>query len=399
MADRGRDLKVSILSDASRFNLDGPADELDHLSDAAKDSERGLDRLDAGLADTERELRRLRLEADDAMRALAKFAQAIDGAGREAKSSAQQVDSAFETIARSSRSNLRKIDTDVDHAKKKISEVGDEAHDTAREMFASFTNSGDLADAAQELSANAGALFGPVGLAIGAALSVGIAIFQRAAEEMRAQAEEILGQLLESGGRVTKAMVEQRLGAMKLQILETSKEAEAARINIDDYNLSLAGDPEAIARTTDAIKTRYDEIGRAGEIAIKAGQLPRYLMDEEQALKTLEGRLGTNAAAADLAAAALARLQGASTRAADQADSDAGRYTAIGAKIGGGYAAAIGEATDSVTGAARRVWSAASSEMSKPITPRLDLDTSAFYRKLADARSAAKYAAAERFMP
>ena len=377
MSDRGRDLKVAILSDADRFDLAKPADQLDTLATAATRADRALDQLDI----------------QDAARDLDRF-------GDEAKETARRVDAAFDAIARSSRASTRQVADDSGSIRRKLRDIGDEAKDTARETAASLSNfADDLTGGAQELAANAGALFGPVGLAIGAALSGGIAIFQQRAEEMRAQAEEILGQLLESGGRVTKAMVEQRLQAMKLQILETSDEAARAKVNIDDYNLALAGDPEAIKRTTAAIAARYEAIGKAGDAAMKAGALPRYLLDEDAALKVLEGRLGTNAAAADRAAAALARLEGASARAADQADADAGRYAAAGAKLGQGYATSIAEATDSVSGAARRVADAAAAELSRPIVAKLDLDTTAFYRALAQARAAAKYAAAERVMP
>lgn len=174
MGDRGRDLKISILSDAAKFDLDKPADQLDNLADSATDAGRALDRVDSKSA-----------------------ARSLDQLGDEATQTARRVDTAFDTIARASRSSSAKLGDDADHNRRKMREVADEAHQTARESAASFTGSfDDVGDAIQETLANAFAGLGPAGAAAGVAAAAGLGIIinqlQAAADEANATAEQII---------------------------------------------------------------------------------------------------------------------------------------------------------------------------------------------------------------
>ncbi len=373
MADRGRDLKVSILSDASRFNLDGPADELDHLADAAKDSERGLDRLDTGLSDTDRTLRRLEMQAKDAKDELDRFSRNLEDTGRDAKKSADKVDDAFEAIARSSRTNLRqKLGEQVDGAKRKLREVGDEAKDTAREMFASFSSSGDLADAAQELSANAGAMWGPVGLAIGGALSAGLALFKQSAEELKETARGILDDLMEGAGVVSQQAIQRRLSEMGMQVLDLKNIAVEAKIPVSDFLLAVAGDPAAIQRTNAALAEQRDEVAKNAAGTINAEDTLRNF---ETTARKVTDTIGRTTEATRLAEEAYSALTNAQSTAAASAKAE---ETALA----------------QVTEAYRR----AEREMKDPVVITVTADTTAAERAMQRLR--ARYEAMDaRFMP
>ena len=161
MADRGRDLKVSILSDADRFDVDKPVKELEKLGEEALDAKRDLDKL-----------------WDEAN------ASKLDKLGDEAKSTASKVDSAFEKIAASSKSNLRKVDDDVDHARRGMDDMKGEAGQSGREAAASFSGGFDsVTDFMQETAANALAGFGAVGGALGIAAAAGMGFLANKAAE------------------------------------------------------------------------------------------------------------------------------------------------------------------------------------------------------------------------
>lgn len=149
MADRGRDLKIAVISDTDKFDT----------SDAAKDLEKlGKEALDAG-------------------KDLDKASQDLESFGKDADSTAKKVDSAFEKIAASSRSNLRKVDNDTDKAAKGLDDFKDESSSTAREAAASFSGEfTDIADTIQEVAANAFAGFGKLGGIAGIAAAAGIGV-------------------------------------------------------------------------------------------------------------------------------------------------------------------------------------------------------------------------------
>lgn len=342
MADRGRDLKVAILSDVSRFDTAKPADQLDKVAAAADRADRALDRV----------------HPQDATRLLDKL-------GDEAKDVARRVDDAFDAIARTAKAGTSKLGVEASTAKRKLSEIGDEAKDSAREALASFSSfGGDLADAGQELAANAGALFGPVGLAIGGALSAGIAMFAQEAAKLTELTNKIIGDLLDAGGRVTQELVSKRLHEMGDEINATSAMAAAARINVEDFNLALAGDPEAIKRTSAEFARRGDEMARlAAESANSTGLLNEDLLAQERALEAVAQKLGLHADASSRAEAAIARMTGAQEKMNTTAS-----------------------ATEGALATAVAAYRAAERAMRDPIVVRLDVDLGAFNAKIAGAQ-------------
>lgn len=355
MTDRGRDLKVAILSDVTKFDAAKPADQLDKLANAADRADRALDRMNV---------------QDDV--------RDVDKLGDTARDTARKVDDAFDAIARASRQGTQKLGDNVNTAKRKLSEVADEAKDTAREALASFSSlGGDLADAGQEIAANAGALFGPVGLAIGGALSAGIAIFSQNAQQLKEMTNSMIQELLETGGKVTAELVAKRLQAMGDKINETSALAAKAKINIEDYNLALVADPDAIRRVTQEVDARIEALSHMADVNALVGENYQALLDEQRALEAVSSSLGLNAAATKRAEDAMVRMTGAQS-----------------------VNAASTKAQETALAAVMAQYRAAERTLSDPIV--VDIDTSAAMRKLSTLRAAAKYAAmdiSQRYMP
>ncbi|MGW5239497.1 hypothetical protein ACWEOW_11240 [Monashia sp. NPDC004114] len=176
MADRGRDLKVSIISDAEKFDLTKPAQELDALGQSAKDTSRDID------------------SATD------KISHSVESVGTDAQETARKVDSAFDKIAASSKSNLRKVNEDADHAKKGLDDLKDEAHQSGREAAASFSGGfSDVTDFVQETLANALGGFGAIGGAIGIAAAAGLGFLTSQAQEAADRIKEVRQNLRDLG--------------------------------------------------------------------------------------------------------------------------------------------------------------------------------------------------------
>ena len=121
VADKGRDFKISILSDADKFDLSGPANDLEDLGRAAKDTS---DQVDKSLGDMGQDgLKRFTNEVKDSAD---KVDRELKNIGKDelnqfedkAKSTAKKVDNAFDVIAKSSKSNMRKVDDDLHKAEK-----------------------------------------------------------------------------------------------------------------------------------------------------------------------------------------------------------------------------------------------------------------------------------------
>lgn len=215
MADRGRDLKFSVLSDADRFDLTQPARDLETLGRAAQDSGRDLGRFE-----------------DDT------------------RQTARRVDDAFDRIARSSQSMSRKIDTETTDIRSNLRDVSSEAGSTAREAAASFSGSGDIGDAFQELAANAPAVLGPIGLAAGAAAAAGVGLIRAESEKLKELVGEMVDDMIESGGRLSTEFLNTRLQELSkdgtLEDLKTL--AKDAGLAYGDLAYAKAGDTEATKR-------------------------------------------------------------------------------------------------------------------------------------------------------
>lgn len=338
MADRGRDLKVAILSDVSRFDTAKPADQLDKVAAAADRADRALDRV----------------RPQDATHLLDKL-------GGTAKDVARRVDDAFDAIARTAKTGAGKLGVEASTAKRKLSEIGDEAKDTAREALASFSSfGGDLADAGQELAANAGSLFGPVGLAIGGALSAGIAIFRANAEEVKRIADEMFADIVQSGGKLDEAAIDRRLQAMGTGVLDLRKAAEQAGVPVTDFLRAAAGDEDALRRTAAAI----DDNRRAYMDSLPVGtDVIAQLQAYDAQTKKVRDTIGTQTDALSTVHSALSTYTG--------VQNDA---NAAAARSRGAMDTAIAAYRD------------AERAMRDPIVVRLDVDLGAFNAKIAGAQ-------------
>lgn len=262
MADRGRDLKFSILTDLERFDTDQASRKLEGLADDAKASGDKLDTL-----------------ADDARR------------------TASKVDDAFDAIARSSRTNLRqKLDDDTDKARASLRDFNDEARDSAREAAASFSGTaGDVSDLGQEILANAPAVFGPAGLAIGAALAGGFgavyAKWTETKEKIKEQAGEIAQALIDSNGLIDKAFVESKLQQFVQDgtLSQLAQQANDAGINVRDFVRAMAGDPAALERVNADLDESQRQFGLNAAGSINAADA---IGEHNRKLDAIRSKLG-----------------------------------------------------------------------------------------------------------
>lgn len=257
MADRGRDLKFSILSDVDQFDTDKPAKGLEDLADAADLAGDAVDRL----SDTARrsDLDRLHRDAKDGQ-------DSLEDLERGARDTARGVDTAFDKIAKSSRANVRqKLDEDTDHAKHSLKEVGEEAQDTGREMAASFSGStDDILGAVQELAANAGVAFGPIGGALSVALGAGLGTFfanwTKKKEQLTQDVQDFTAALVEGQGKLSEEFLNQRIAEIDPKKLkDLAAAARDANLGVTDVIRAYAGDPEAI----DAVNGKLDKAQKA----------------------------------------------------------------------------------------------------------------------------------------
>lgn len=230
---RGRDLTFSLLSDTDKFDLGRAADDLDDLGRSAGDAGRDLADL----------TRRTDLEGT---------------LGRDARQTARKVDDAFDTIARASSRARRDLGDDTRRMTGHLDDVGDEARSTAREAAASFSSGGDIGDAFQELAANAGQTFGPIGDALGAVAGIGIGLFLAETEKMKERVDELVTEMIESGGRLSEEFIGTKLQEMATEgdlkrLKELAEASDIAGVNFQDLARAKAGDTEAQKRLNDAL--------------------------------------------------------------------------------------------------------------------------------------------------
>lgn len=276
MADKGRDLKVSVLSDADQFDLAQPAADLDNLGDSARAAGQELSQL----ASEGDQLRALGQDATGAAQDVERLAESGDqlrelgsdaeragsdvkGLGDDVDKAAAQVDGAFDKIAAASKRSTDKVDASAREGGEALRGMGEEGTGTAREMAASFDGSADgIKDAMQEAAANVLATLGPLGAAAGVAAAVGIGILRSKAEQLREEVSELVGVLIEGGGRLDRSAVADKLREMAEDgsITELADQARRAQLPVSDYLRALAGDPEALERTRDALRKYQGDV-------------------------------------------------------------------------------------------------------------------------------------------
>lgn len=248
MADRGRDLKIAVLSDVDKFDLSKPADELDTLADSAKDASKSVDTA-----------------AED----IQNSGKKIDDFGDKADSTAKKVDDAFDRIAKSSRSNFHKVDADAKDAKQGLDDFKDEAHQSGREAAASFSGGfDDITDLIQETAANAFGGFGALGGAAGIAAAAGIGLIvtslQAANERLNELKQGFLGLITgETNTQLERAKVVLDDLAQNGQLVQLSDDAKRFGIDWQTLVRALSGSDTDMAN----VRKRLEEIARSGQVA------------------------------------------------------------------------------------------------------------------------------------
>lgn len=243
--------------------------------------------IDVGL-----ETRQVAKGAKDAEKALKDLDDAVSDTSKSGARDLDKIEDELKDVQRQSArtgSDIgRKMDDGFDRAKKGADDFKDEANSTAREAAASFDGSAEsVADAFQEVAANALGGFGPAGAAAGIALAggigLGVAGFE-ALEEERAKLEERARDLaqayIDAGSTVLTAMVTAERTADVLTDPEQSKRAkDLAKLLGGDLTTAVkivAGDTAALA---DA-QRYYNEIQDDGLISSVA--LGKALDEESQ---------------------------------------------------------------------------------------------------------------------
>jgi len=291
VADKGRDLKVSILSDADQFDLASPADDLERLGDAAGDAGRDLERLgdasrdldDLGTAarsagdDLDR-LGRAGDDLDQVARDARKAGAGVDDLGDDATSAAKRVDGAMDKIAAASKRSAADVDKSMDKASKGLDEFKDEAAGTSREAAASFSGSfDDVASTVQEVAANAFSGFGALGMAGGIAAAAGIGFLVTSITEAREKVKELAAGLLDlkldpdmdtAAGRV-RQVLDSLKDAGDLERFRTA--AKDAGISWSEYVRALAEGGPIADKVREQIRLNADEFAGLEGVTTSAG--------------------------------------------------------------------------------------------------------------------------------
>lgn len=275
MADRGRDLRVAIVSDVDDFTTDKPARDLEELGDKADATKRKLD----DLADAEKDAGR----AGDALaRDVKATTGTVDDLGDKGAASAKKLANAFDDIRRSSR-QLDAVDKDVKEAGQGLDEFKDEAAGTGREAAASFTGGfEDVTSGIQEVAANAFAGFGPIGAAAGIAAAAGLGIITSKLQAGADKANEVKDRVIElahaiddAGGALNNVDLVAKMREWSTEIADNKSwwevwqesnttniekvRGQAAQLGLDfgDLFRGMSGlDADAAARVLDDINDR-----------------------------------------------------------------------------------------------------------------------------------------------
>ena len=297
MADRGRDLKVSILSDVDKFDVDPAAQGFDDLADAAKKGAREVegaaDKIDA----SGKSLNRLGDQAkatagkvDSAFDKIDDSGKKVDSLGDQAKDTANKNDNAFHAIAKSAKSAARKANDGKGEARKGLADFKDEAGGSGREAAASFSGGFDsVTDFVQETAANAFAGMGKVGAAAGIAAAVGIGILTSQLEASKERIKEIRDALFQLGQDGADAFERQKDALDRLQGQgELANYRDAVR-NVGaswaDFVAGMSGDDAALERVrvkADEAANAWGGTATAWDDAAKGGQVLTGVIGEQR---------------------------------------------------------------------------------------------------------------------
>lgn len=321
MADRGRDLKIAILSDVSQFDVTPAAEGLDDVATAASgmttDVDRATDdlkRLAAQGQDAQRELDRLSTEARG---------NDLDKLGTDAKDTATKVDASFEKIAASSKANLHKVDAAAREAGDGLDNLKDEANQSGREAAASFSGGfDDITGFVQETAANAFGGFGALGQAAGIAGAIGIGVIGTAIAAAKERVKELSNAFrdaaIDGGGMGESVRVVLDDLKDNGRLVELADDAKRFGIDWGTLIRAMAGSDADLASVT----ARLNELSDSGSVAHVNFNEAANSYDNIRAALGLTGEAMDDATAAAVAYADGMRATATQTEAAKQAEDD-----------------------------------------------------------------------------
>lgn len=325
MADRGRDLKFAILSDADKFDLDGPARDLDTLARRADDTGRDLDRLEDSAKKAGRAI-----DGQGLARDTQEAGRELDRLGDDAGDTARKTDSAFDKIARSSKSNFRDVSRNADRgmrdAKKSTETFRDEAKQNLSEVASSFQ--GDMDSAVDVVQGTLGGIvgdLGPVGIAVGAAGAGAVGLIysevQKTKEAISELASELTQEFVDASGQITEEFIQgriQQLAADDAQgFANLAEKARLAGVSVRDVVRAKAGDIEAADRLAKQLGETNDKLDG---LSVAAGTLTNDMLDQQGAVHDLQKEVGITSQAYDIAKEASAAYSDATKLTGDAAE-------------------------------------------------------------------------------
>lgn len=241
---------------------------------------------------------------------------------KKAGASAEDVEDALDELKRQGVKDLDTLEKSVRDVGKDAKRAGDdiktgvgdglkdvkgEAESTAKEAAASFDGSAEsIADAFQEVAANAFAGFGPAGAVAGlaAAAGIGLAVAGFTANEEAVQASkervaEWADAYIEAGGRALTAGVQ----AARFQDIITDPEqfqkaednAKTWGVTVETAIAAMAGNEGAVADVKQSIKDLGDQLAdtTSSEKAIDAaGNVNTKLYEQEAAYRAAKDSFG-----------------------------------------------------------------------------------------------------------
>lgn len=302
---------------------------LDPLEDVSEELEKLADESQDAGDDLERAMRDAQRRTDDAADEIRKLRDELNKAGRQGKRTGDDIKDGFR------------------RAEDGAEEFKDEANSTAREAAASFDGSAEsIADAFQEIAANAFAGFGPAGAIAGLAAAAGIGLaaagFENIQEAEEASKERVAAwaqAYVEAGGKVLNAAT---TTAMALEIATDPERFKQAQQNAKNWGVDTSVAIAAMAGETWALKAANDSLA----------ETERQLQEETSQTGIQNQKLVDNLTEVTLAASSgrteLDRITGEMQRGGEQADAYS-RYLLQVAENTQGATTKVDEFGDSVT--------------------------------------------------
>jgi uncharacterized protein YukE len=289
-------IEINVLLN-SRGVLDGSED----AERALKDLEGAVEKLNDTAA---RDLDIFSREFDDVYDA----ARKVEDEMRDVQRATERAGDAGRDAGDDMRDGMRR-------AEEGAQEFKDEANSTAREAAASFDGSAEsIADAFQEVAANAFAGFGPAGAIAGLAAAAGIGMavagfedVQKAQEESEQRAADWADAFIRAGGRIIDSA---ELVAGVQEIATDPERYKEAETNAENWGITvgtamraMAGDATALEVAERALGEKQAELNafmaeggfQADEARGDMGRLRQEVLDGEKAWEQLTGEMDAGA--------------------------------------------------------------------------------------------------------